>query len=239
MQEILNGIDCHLDNAIKFFGDAKFRQVAKIMTFRLLYGGSAYAFYMDPLMPSFSLKRWNEIERQYHQKYCVLQAWQQDNITKVGQNNGVLNSPTGRIYTIPMSEHKKFPGTMIYTETCIKNYPVQGTATGDIVPLAIDVMSKRMQLNARAYMSTNWMGSVHDSVIFDTMPHEVKRTAKLGIEVFEDLPEIINDLWGVNFNLPMTGEATAGVTYGDQTASVEHKDGRWITKGNWNELCRV
>jgi len=98
MQEIIDGVDCHLDNAIKFFGDAKYRQDAKIMTFRLLYGGSAYAFYMDPKMPDFTLKRWNEIEHEYGRKYMGLMNWQQSNITKVGQDNGLLYSPLGRIY---------------------------------------------------------------------------------------------------------------------------------------------
>jgi DNA polymerase-1 len=230
MQEIIDGIDCHLDNAITFFGDAKYRQDAKIMTFRLLYGGSAYAFYMDPKMPDFTLKKWNDIERQYKQKYHVLTRWQDMNIIQVGQDNGWLQSPTGRIYLIPKEEHKKYPGTWVFKETCIKNYPVQGTATGDIVPLAMNIMWERMQLDISAYQSTNWMGQVHDSMLFDTMPHEVKRVAHLGITVFEDLPQIINDLWGVNFNLPMTGEATWGKNYGDQTSSVKHEGGLWMLK---------
>jgi DNA polymerase I-like protein with 3'-5' exonuclease and polymerase domains len=230
MQEIIDGIDCHLDNAVTFFGDAKYRQDAKIFTFRLLYGGSAYAFYMDPKMPDFTLKKWNDIERQYKQKYNVLTRWQDMNIVTVGQDKGWLYSPTGRIYRIPQEESKKFPGAMIYKETCIKNYPVQGGATGDIVPLAMHEMWKRMQLSPSAYQSTYWMGQVHDSVLFDTMPHEVKRVAHLGISVFEDLPKIISDLWGVNFNLPMTGEATWGPNYGDQTSSVKHEGGLWVLK---------
>jgi DNA polymerase I-like protein with 3'-5' exonuclease and polymerase domains len=182
---------------------------------------------MDPLMPNFTLKRWNEIETEYNRKYVGLHNWQQSNITAVGQNNGIMTSPFGRIYKIPLSEHKKYPGTYVYTETCIKNYIVQGSATGDIVPLAMDVMAQRMALTPRAYMSTNWMGSVHDSVIFDTMPHEVKRVAHLGITVFEDLPGIISDLWDVDFDLPMTGEATWGPNYGDQTTAVKHEGGLW------------
>ena len=236
MQEIIDGVDCHLDNAIRFFGDAKYRQAAKIFTFRLLYGGSAYAFFMDPLMPNFTQKRWAEIVRQYQQKYNVLTHWQENNITRVGQDGGWLKSPTGRIYRIPMEESRKYPGTWIYKETCVKNYPVQGGATGDIVPLAMTELSTRMQLNISDYQSTNWMGQVHDSVLFDTMPHEAKRICKLGIDVFEDLPAIISDLWQVDFNLPMTGEATCGINYGQQTASVKHENGIWIAKGNWGEL---
>jgi DNA polymerase I-like protein with 3'-5' exonuclease and polymerase domains len=230
MAEIMSGVDQHGANAVSFFGDIKFRQAAKIMTFRLLYGGSAYAFFMDPQMPSFTLKNWNEIVSAYERKYIGIAYWQQQNILSVGSNYGVLVSPTGRRYTIPMSPHKKHPGVMVYTETCIKNYPVQGTATGDIVPLAMNEMDDRMTAQPEKFISSNWMGTVHDSLIFDTMPHEVKRVAMTGIQVFEDLPEIISNLWGVDFNLPLTGEATWGPTYGAQTTSVQHKEGQWILK---------
>jgi hypothetical protein len=102
----------------------------------------------------------------------------------------------------------------------------------------MDLMWDKMQADFHLYSSTFWIGQVHDSVIFDTMPFEVKRVAKLGIEVFESLPSVINKVWGVNFNLPLTGEATCGRTYGDQTASIKHIDGKWIVGGNLNELCR-
>jgi hypothetical protein len=85
----------------------------------------------------------------------------------------------------------------------------------------------RMQAEPVLYQSTNWMGQVHDSMLFDTMPHEVKRVAHLGITVFEDLPKIISDLWNVDFNLPMTGEAEWGPSYGDMTHSVKHEGGLW------------
>ena len=231
LQEILNDIDCHLDNAINFFGDAKYRQAAKIMTFRLLYGGSAYAFFMDPLMPDFSQKKWNDIVDSYRHKYHVLTLWQQMNITQVARDNGYLYSPTGRIYKIPKVENKRYPGVWTYSDTCIKNYPVQGTATGDFVPLAMNLIWDRFQAEPWKYQSTNWMGQVHDSIIFDTMPHEVKQVAHMGISCFEQLPAEINRIFGLNVNIPLTGEAEAGPNYGDMCWSVKHVAGQWITKG--------
>jgi DNA polymerase I-like protein with 3'-5' exonuclease and polymerase domains len=228
MSEIISGVDQHLANAEEFFGDAKYRQEAKIMTFRLLYGGSAYAFFMDPLMPDFSQKRWNGIVDQYNRKYFTLSNWQQMNITRVPQDDGYLYSPTGRIYKIPKVEHNRHPGVFTFSDTCIKNYPVQGTATGDIVPLAMRVIDKRIQADSRAYMSSNWMGQVHDSVLFDTMPHEVLPLAKLGILAFEDLPEIISSYWGVDFNLPLTGEAEWGPNYGKMTNKLKREGGLWL-----------
>jgi DNA polymerase I-like protein with 3'-5' exonuclease and polymerase domains len=117
---------------------------------------------------------------------------------------------------------------MVYKDAKIKNYPVQGTATGDIVPLAMNMIWDGMRVRPRDYMSTNWMGQVHDSVLFDTMPHEVKRVAHLGITVFEQLPDAIDKLWGLNFNVPLTGEAEWGPTYADMTHSVKHEGGKWI-----------
>ena len=230
MREILDGVDIHLDNATKMFGDAKYRQDAKIMTFRLLYGGGAYAFWKDPKMPNFSQKKWNNIVDAYNRKYCVLSQWQERNIRFVADNHGVLYSPLGRIYTIPQVPHRKYPGVMVYLDTAIKNYPVQGTATGDIVPLAMNMIQERIDSDPIKFMSSHWMGQVHDSVIFDTMPHEVKRMAYTGISVFEDLPERISKLWGVDFNVPLTGEATWGPTYGYQCNSVVHDGGKWILK---------
>ena len=236
MAEIINGVDCHADNAIRFFGDIKYRQDAKIMTFRLLYGGSAYAFYMDPKMPNFSKARWNEIVKQYENKYHVLIAWQRRNIQEVAQNKGYMYSPLGRVYKIPQEEHRKYPGTWVYKETCIKNYMVQGTATADVMPLAQNELRDRMALRPHDFVSSNLMGQVHDSVIFDTMPRETKKLAFTCIQVFEDLPVIISDMWGVDFNLPMTGEVTVGPNYGDQIAEVCHEGGKWITKGDWDAV---
>lgn len=198
---------------------------------QLLYGGSAYAFWIDPKMPNFSKHRWDEIVRQYSQKYRGITQWQEHNIRKVPTQKGYLYSPTGRIYKIPMEPHKKYPNTMVYKDTCIKNYPVQGTATGDIVPLAMNLLEKRLQETPEKFMSSNWIGQVHDSVIFDTVKSEVKLLALNIIQVFEELPSVISNLWGVDFNVPMTGECEVGRTYGDMCWSVKHVGGKWITKG--------
>ena len=79
-------------------------------------------------------------------------------------------------------------------------------------------------------MSTDWMGQVHDSMILDTTPGEVKLVAFTGIQVFEELPEVISNLWQVDFNLPMTGEAEWGPNYGTMTHSVKHEGDQWILK---------
>lgn len=211
LQEIYDDIDCHADNATGFFGvkpeDKKFDEVrttAKIMTFRLLYGGSAYGFYMDQQMPNFSQKRWEQIVNAFREKYKGLVAWQQNNMRKVYQQKGILRNPTGRKFDITM-------GKKGYNRRQVCNYPVQSFATADITPLAMTIIHREMRKhNVKSLM----IGQVHDSIVFDVVEEELHRLAKLCVYVFESLPKYIEELWGFKFNVPLTGDVEYGKDYG-------------------------
>lgn len=211
IREILGNIDCHADNAINFFGvkpeDKNFdeiRTIAKIMTFRLLYGGSAYGFYMDQQMPNYSQNRWKEIVSAFRAKYKVLVAWQEENLRKVSLSKGKLINPTGRQFDIELTPKG-------YNRRQVCNYPVQSFATADITPLAMTIIHKKMR---EAGAKSLLIGQVHDSIIFDAVDDEVGRIAKLCISVFESLPKYIEQLWGFKFNVPLTGDIEYGKSYG-------------------------
>jgi DNA polymerase I len=205
MREIMEGVDYHLDNALRFFGDAKFRTDAKIFGFRLLYGGSAYGMYMDSSMPRFPLKRWEQIVREYLEKYVGIALWQTRNIAAVTRNGGWLKSPSGRILTFQKEGYKG------YSERKIKNYPVQSFATADVMPLAMVVIHKRMK---RDGFRSKMICQVHDSIVFDMFKEEVADLAKLCVSSFEDLPELMGRFWGIDFNVPLTGDFETGPDYG-------------------------
>lgn len=228
LDEIRRGVDQHTENAIKIFGDVKYRQVAKILTFRLLYGGSAYAFYKDPLMPNFTLSKWQSIVDAFNRKYAGIARWQQDNITAVNRQDGILTSPTGRIYRIPQVPSKKYAGVMIYSETCIKNYPVQGTATGDLVPMAMSLIDSRIRRDPELVRNSKIILQVHDSVGFEIHRKIKVALAKLCINAIEAIPKVIEHLFGVPCNVPLTGEAECGPTYGDVTWKLKKVNGQWI-----------
>jgi DNA polymerase I-like protein with 3'-5' exonuclease and polymerase domains len=221
--EIKSGVDIHAKNAQDIFGDVKYRQVSKIKTFRSLYGGTPYAYYMDPAFPNFSLRKWQAIEDGFRRKYVVLHQWQEQNISSVGQNDGWLYSPTGRAFLVPQEPHKKYPGVMVYKETCIKNYPVQGTATADVMPLAMHVVDKRIKHAWDIFKGVLWIGQVHDSCVFDSPGTvSVHQLAELIIRAYEDLPMIISKYWGLDMNIPLTGDVTWGPTYGNQIYKMKH-----------------
>lgn len=209
-EEIRSGFDPHTDNAIKLFKvketDSNFdeiRTIAKIVSFRLLYGGSAYGFYMDAKMPSYSLKFWEEVVEAFYDKYEGLAQWQKDNFSKVYQNKGLLPSITGRIYEFHM-------GKSGYRRPQVCNFPVQGFATADIMPLAMCIIAKQMK---KHNFKSKMILQVHDEIVFDVIASEAKALARLCIDVFEALPKYIENYWGFKFNLPLTGDIDVGLNY--------------------------
>jgi hypothetical protein len=94
-------------------------------------------------------------------------------------------------------------------------------------------LTERMALRPQAFMSSNWLGQVHDSVLFDTIGAEVRALAHTCITSFETIPELIYDRWKIYSPIPFTGDVEIGPNYADMQWSVSHKDDKWITKGDW------
>jgi len=183
--EINTGIDAHSDNCVNVMQlklTKQNRYHAKRFLFRLLYGGTAWGFFKDSTMPKFTIKKWKQIVEDFYTKYVGLKIWQDKNIKHVIQGNGTLTLFTGRSFHFILDNNGK------YIESTIKNYPVQGIAGGDLLPLAgiiiYDAM-KNMKLLAKPLLT------VHDSLVFS-----------------------IKSYWGVNWNVNLTGEVEVGKNYG-------------------------
>ena len=94
--------------------------------------------------------------------------------------------------------------------TMIKNYPVQGFATGDIVPIVLNELHELLQ----PYNSVV-VNSVHDSMVVDIHPDEEQQV----IDIIESLNDNINDLvektYNVKMNVPLLLEAKIGPNWLD------------------------
>ena len=209
MQEIIDGCDAHSDNAEQILKDRSRRQDAKVVSFRSIYGGSPYAFFMDPNMPNFSLDEWTEIMGRFWEKYKGLHSQHRTWIRTV-YAQGYIKNPTGRILTF--HKVRKSDGSIGYSNTQAVNYPVQSLATADIVPLAIVVANKRLR---KAGIPFDFINAVHDSLVYDCPTEKsTEDTAKVVLGVFRDLPKLIKAYFGFDFNVPLDGEAKAGDTWG-------------------------
>jgi DNA polymerase-1 len=93
----------------------------------------------------------------------------------------------------------------------IKNYPVQGFATGDVVPVVLNEMHKRLQS-----MQSCIVNSVHDSVVIDIHPDEVQQVIDMVTDMNDGLADLVASTYGVEMNVPLLLEAKLGDNWLDQ-----------------------
>ena len=208
--EIRDGLDMHSfarDHWMKLAPTKENRNYAKVFNFRAIYRGHPYGFYMDAKMPDFSYRKWQQIYKGFYEKYSTLHDAQDQWITEVIRNKGWMLSATGRI--LRFKKENKGKKGWIYPESSICNYPVSSLGTVDIIGLAMDtihatVVEKGWTDRCKMIMQ------VHDSIIYDLGSELVMPVATLCKEVFLDLPNLIHDRFGLDWNVPLDGEINVG-----------------------------
>lgn len=208
--EIWAKVDQHSLNQ-KAFGLPS-RLIAKKFVFRLMYGGSAYSYSVDPDFTdvSRSEKFWQKVIDAFYEKYYGFRDWHTQ-IVQEAVEKGQLVMPTGRIYTFELK--RDYRGELKAPETIIKNYPVQGLGA-DLMSIARVSFMKRFK---EQEIDGLIVSSVHDSIVCDVQKKEVGRTVQLLHEVFDDLPKNFERLFKVPFTLPMTVECGVGPNQKDLT----------------------
>ena len=92
----------------------------------------------------------------------------------------------------------------------IKNYPVQGFATGDVVPVVLNEMHERLR-----HMQSCLVNTVHDSMVVDVHPDEKDLVLSMVWTLNQDLNKIIEETYGIEMNVPMLLEAKIGKNWLD------------------------
>jgi DNA polymerase-1 len=200
IEEIKNGFDLHSDNQSRL--ELPDRRIAKILLFRIIYGGGAWAFANDPDFNWISREPdfWQERIDGIYAKYCGLAKWHTGLQNSVISNNGRYISPTGRSYLFERYRSRR--GEWIWPHTTILNYPVQGLAA-DIMMLARISLFRRMKTKGYKSLLVN---TIHDSIDIDSLPEEVYNISLDLKSVFEDLPSNFEKMFGVEYNLPLRCE---------------------------------
>lgn len=203
MEEIRQGLDMHTANMKAF--NLPSRLIAKVLMFRIMYGGSGYSFSKDPDFESVSTseKFWTSKIEAFYNKYTGFKNWH-SSIVNEAMSTGQLIMPTGRIYKFEWKTN--FKGEKEAPQTIIKNYPVQG--------LGADIMSIARVSFMRRFKNENICGllvnTVHDSIVCDIHPSERERVMGIFHNVFSDIPLNFSKLFGVEFNLPLLVEVGYG-----------------------------
>ena len=189
MEDIKNKIDVH-----KFTEDVigVSRQDAKAHTFKPLYGGTTGT----------------ENEKKYYktfaEKYKDITKWH-DQLQTQAITYKRIKLPTGREYAFPYAERMPWGGSSYGTQ--IKNYPVQGLATADIVPLACIKIYKLMKEQKVKSLLIN---TVHDSIVADVYPGEEAVMSKIFDQGTASVIPALDEYYGINFNVPLDTEIKMG-----------------------------
>lgn len=207
IKEIWNGEDIHGNNQKDLHLPS--RLIAKVYLFRLIFGGSAYAYANDYDFKDvgYSERKWQQVIDRTYEKYSGLYQWHNSLVDEVVRT-GQVEVATGRIWTFskePVGNRTDWPRTKIL------NYPVQGTAA-DL--MSIVRVSTRNRMKARNLKGL-FVCTVHDSMLIDSPEEEVKETGQLIQGVFNDVPKNFHKLFGVEFNLPLRVEVQVGENWGD------------------------
>lgn len=198
-EELISGLDTHSLNQEAF--GLPSRLIAKILIFRILYGGNEYSFANDPDFSSVSTSKdyWKKVIDKFYSKYKGLAKWHNKIIQEVTLT-GKLIAPTNRIYTFEKTSRGDFPVTQI------KNFIVQGLGA-DIMAIARVSFHKRFMASGINGIQVN---TVHDSIVVDCEDSETMKVAKLFHEVFDDLPKNFERVFKIPFDLPLRCEVSAG-----------------------------
>jgi DNA polymerase I-like protein with 3'-5' exonuclease and polymerase domains len=214
----LTDSDIHFESGKRVFGwktiaeskaDEINRRTTKVVNFGLVYGGAAASL---AAQSGFPIEVVRELIEGFYKAFPNVRTWQTnyyesvanhpDHVTVLPGPRGTVRqsqmlSTTGRIYTYIeepspawLARKTGLPNSFRPTQT--KNYPVQGLATGDWVPLAVAMLHAHLPFQARM------LNVVHDSILFEVSEEHQKGLA-LWLTGFidETLPDALNTLgWG-------------------------------------------
>lgn len=212
ISDLRDKIDIHRRNAADLFnkplglvrGDE--RKIAKQLSFQLQYGAGAKSMAEKLGLPEKLCERFID---NYYRTYPGVKAWQDSNIRWVKSNRkassdglgtSVLPSDTGRCYVFKEENNPYKPGTTSFRPTVIKNYPVQGFATGDIVPH----MLGELYMAIKEFNATHGYGrevllinTIHDSYLLDCPGVIVDDTIRLCHAVLDKTSDTIAEYFGL------------------------------------------
>lgn len=226
-QDLLDGKDIH--NAV---GETLFpgktmtkeeRRTVKTVVFGLCYGGGAKTL---SIQAGITQDLAQQVIETFYCRYPEVREYHADVVKKVEEGafyagdrttNGsparrsYLRGPTGRKYLFVENDAPDWCRTPVnFVPTKPKNYPIQGFATGDIVPLVLGRMFRLMCKGPIGH-EARLVNTIHDSIVVDCKTEaDAKWIGKhLQIEA-EAAPSALLEVFGIDFTLPLAVSTTSG-----------------------------
>lgn len=200
LKAILDGVDVHKDTAsiLTANGQATSRQEAKSRTFKPLYGGMSGTPAEVAYFETFLTVRYPGVGK-WHK------ALQDEAIS-----TKMITIPSGRQYAFPDAVRTRNGGAKGATK--IKNYPVQGFATADIMPCATIRLRRLMR---QAGVKSLLILTVHDSLEIDVYPGEEEQMKLLVRDAMLGVNEELWRRYKIRLSVPLKIETKIGPNWLD------------------------
>ena len=223
IKDISGGVDIHSALYEGLFGrkpTKEERKPFKARTFQLIYGAGAKAIAKQAGCSLDEAKKFVDV---FYTRYPQVAKWHEEFAVEVElkstyelDDDGfrekvktfVLNTETGRRFLFKeyFNEGSWSTRTYNFSPTELKNYPIQGLATGDIVPMMLGVIFR--QLVGRD--DVKMVNTIHDSLMFDVQRYAVTSFIK---EIEHTLKET-HVYFEKTFKVPLALKLNAGVSVG-------------------------
>lgn len=199
------------------------RKWFKRLTFGLIYGAGAKTL-SDNAGCDIDISR--KFIETFYARYPSVNLWHKDMAERAeeeGLHSSVIDgyefsktwrfqSETGRIYVFKQYKNKYADSSWAtkkeytFSPTELKNYPVQGLATGDIVPMMLGILYRKF----KDHIGVRLVNTVHDSILFDVLDGQLEKTIK---EVFDVLTNT-HVYFEKTFGFPLALKLSAGCSVG-------------------------
>ncbi len=234
--ELNSGVDIHRMNASMWLKkpphtvtDAE-RKKAKIMTFQLTYGAGAKRMAEDlgiseteaqEFIIAF-LAKYTNIDRFFNKIRQV--CFNSRSAVEPENKNRTMNTipvPTYREYTATYKQSDYGNHDWQLSPTEFKNYPVQGFATGDMVPLIINMIIEHLDsCPGRDYSiwgqgNILFINTIHDSAMFDCHEDDLGFLLLAVEDTFLELKDSFLTLFNYKLQLNYTYSAKFGPNWKD------------------------
>lgn len=192
--DVENKVDVHTVTA-EIIGCT--RQEAKAHTFKPLYGGTT------------GTPDQQRYYRAFKDKYAGVTDWH-EKLQRDAVEKGYVTLPSGRQYAFPGTTWTQWGTATNRTSIC--NYPVQGFATGDLLPISLVYLHKSMKNKKLKSVICN---TVHDSIVLDVYPGEEDTCTELVVEAMMSLPQECRSRYGMEYDMPISVEVKMGKNWSD------------------------
>ncbi len=172
------------------------RRAAKAINFGIIYGQGPHGLAKNA---GISYEEARHFIDEYFQVYSGIREYL-DQTKALAHVRGYVETLFGRRRPIP-EINSPIQQVRAAAERMAINMPVQGTATGDLIKLAlIDLAEKLPNISSSAQI----LLQVHDEVVFEVLDDEVEKVAKAVKEIMENVEKI---------GCPIVVEAKAGKSW--------------------------